>query len=226
MIPGDNKHTLRESTASYYDLLGVASTCSIADVHDAYRRLAEMYMDPDTLPPDWEPLSPELFNRITQAFRVLSDEVLRKEYDSNLEVMAEQHQQEVKEISPETSLVSLEIDGIPESWRKEREYFEEHFEEIFKPLPKVNLVATEPLPDGEQDAGLSDWEGEIAPPIDDSAFGTLPISEVAKSDMALPQPRRVIPSPSLDQFQLIIVGGIVLMSLVIIAEIIYLYGVG
>ncbi|MEA2005106.1 MAG: DnaJ domain-containing protein [Acidobacteriota bacterium] len=72
----------------YYQTLGVSRTAIVGDVKKAYFRMARKY-HPDLYPRDLndeikEKIS-DVFDQITKAYQVLSDEVKRKEYDKKVD---------------------------------------------------------------------------------------------------------------------------------------------
>ncbi|GLQ19657.1 DnaJ C-terminal domain-containing protein [Algimonas porphyrae] len=62
-----------------YDLLGVAKTATDKEIRSAYRKLAKK-LHPDVNPDD--AASAERFKEVTAAYNLLSNEELRKQYDS------------------------------------------------------------------------------------------------------------------------------------------------
>uniref|UniRef100_A0A7C4X7Y7 J domain-containing protein n=1 Tax=candidate division WOR-3 bacterium TaxID=2052148 RepID=A0A7C4X7Y7_UNCW3 len=70
---------------NYYILLGVSMNASQTEIKNAYLRLARQY-HPDKFTDEAEKKKAnEMFSKITAAYRVLSDEKLRSEYDKSLE---------------------------------------------------------------------------------------------------------------------------------------------
>jgi len=69
-------------TATYYEILGVHSSAEQLVIRAAYRALAQRY-HPDKLGPDEGQLA-ERMAQVNEAYRVLSDPALRKEYDESL----------------------------------------------------------------------------------------------------------------------------------------------
>ncbi|EEB07695.1 DNAJ domain-containing protein Caj1/Djp1 type [Schizosaccharomyces japonicus yFS275] len=63
----------------YYDLLGVLPTASATEIKKAYRKLAVQY-HPDKNPDDPQAAS-DKFQKISQAYQVLSDPALREQYN-------------------------------------------------------------------------------------------------------------------------------------------------
>jgi len=70
---------------NYYTILGVSSTATMAEIKMAYMKLARQY-HPDKFTDEEEKRKAnEHFSKITAAYRVLSDEKLRTDYDHSLE---------------------------------------------------------------------------------------------------------------------------------------------
>ncbi len=63
----------------YYAILGLENTTSLEEIKKTYRVLAEQY-HPDV---NKAPNATEIFNAISEAYEVLSDEHQRAEYDEN-----------------------------------------------------------------------------------------------------------------------------------------------
>lgn len=64
----------------YYDVLGVSRGATPEEIRHAYRRLVMEY-HPDRNPGD--PQAAEKLKLVTEAYRVLSDQVLRRQYDTS-----------------------------------------------------------------------------------------------------------------------------------------------
>ncbi len=70
---------------NHYTILGVTNTATMAEIKNAYMKLARQY-HPDRFTDEEEKKKAnEHFAKITAAYRVLSDEKLRAEYDKSLE---------------------------------------------------------------------------------------------------------------------------------------------
>jgi curved DNA-binding protein CbpA len=66
------------STQDPYDVLGVASTATAADIKQAFRRLAARW-HPDRNP---DPVAPARFRAAQEAFELLSDDERRRAHDA------------------------------------------------------------------------------------------------------------------------------------------------
>ena len=62
----------------YYAVLGIGATATVREIRQAYRRLARQYSPDVNL---WDPHAVTLFEEISQAYRVLSDQAARSVYD-------------------------------------------------------------------------------------------------------------------------------------------------
>ncbi len=67
-----------QAQEDYYDILGVSRTASQEEIKKAYKKLARKY-HPDLNPGDKH--AEEMFKKIQEAYRVLSDPNLREQYD-------------------------------------------------------------------------------------------------------------------------------------------------
>ncbi|MGB9719870.1 MAG: DnaJ domain-containing protein [bacterium] len=70
---------------NYYSILGVSSTATMAEIKMAYMKLARQYHPDKFTDGEEKQKANEHFAKITAAYRVLSDEKLRAEYDNSLE---------------------------------------------------------------------------------------------------------------------------------------------
>lgn len=64
-----------------YEVLGIPSTSSAAEIRTAYRRLA-LRVHPDKVPPEDRDAANKSFQELAFAYAVLSDEARRKRYDN------------------------------------------------------------------------------------------------------------------------------------------------
>jgi curved DNA-binding protein CbpA len=68
---------------TYYDVLGVADTCTLKDIKKSYRALALKY-HPDRVPAEKKDESTIKFREVSEAYEVLSDSKSRSDYDRSL----------------------------------------------------------------------------------------------------------------------------------------------
>jgi len=79
---GDEKEE-EEDKETHYEVLGVDPKCRLSDIKRAYKRLALQHY-PDRVEPENRAESKVRFERITEAYEVLSDSAKRPEYDKTL----------------------------------------------------------------------------------------------------------------------------------------------
>jgi DnaJ-class molecular chaperone len=78
---GGNLPRMHDKKDSYYDILGIDSTASIGDIKHAYRKLSlDNHPDRNNGNKD----KSEKFKKITEAYKILSDESERKKYDNSI----------------------------------------------------------------------------------------------------------------------------------------------
>lgn len=70
---------------NYYVILGVSMNATINEIKQAYMRLARQYHPDRFTDVEEKKKANEIFARITAAYRVLSDEKLKEEYDKSLQ---------------------------------------------------------------------------------------------------------------------------------------------
>jgi hypothetical protein len=112
-------------------------------------------------------------------------------------------------------------DEIPESWKQERAFFEEHFEEILKPAPKVDLVGAKTISEGGEASvpPIVEWEEAPLPVPPASRFGTMPAPNELSQLQAIPTPRRAMArSLVADPFDLLVYVGLPVMGVIIVIE--------
>jgi DnaJ-class molecular chaperone len=221
-----------------YQKLGVQPSATAEEIHHAYATLSQELL-PDL------PIQPtggstevtedeKLFRELTRAYRTLIDEESRRHYDQSLEHGTEQSVLLVvhKESDPEHHQVARYQEVIlpqsepTETWRKEREHFEEHFEEILKPAPKVNLIeATH----NQKSAGI---EAVSATELAESAFasdepqedisirfGTIPSEKEFASREGIKHARRPMSlSVDIDPFDALLFLGVPFLAIILLVE--------
>ncbi len=70
---------------TYYTILGVSKNSTGAEIKKAYIRLAQKYHPDHFQTPGEKEEAHEQFSKITESYRVLSDDKLRSEYDNSLQ---------------------------------------------------------------------------------------------------------------------------------------------
>lgn len=73
---------------NYYSILGVSNTATVGEIKRSYIRLAQRYHPDHFTDEKKKKTAHEQFSKITAAYRTLSDEKLKKEYDKLLELGA------------------------------------------------------------------------------------------------------------------------------------------
>src|SRR3990172_5602489 len=82
-----HKAYIDSKSQNFYELLGLDSEASLAEVESAYQKLAKLYHPDQQFREGMEELSgelEELFNKVTEAYQILSDDSRRWEYDLSL----------------------------------------------------------------------------------------------------------------------------------------------
>lgn len=72
--------SIRDGDIDLYDVMGLAPSCSLADVKKSYRRLLLSY-HPDKVPPERKESAARMYELVTLAYAVLGKESTRREYD-------------------------------------------------------------------------------------------------------------------------------------------------
>ena len=88
---------------TYYQILQVDKSASTEVIHSAYRALVKQY-HPDHFHSSDKSVMTEQLQRINRAYEILSDPVLRKEYDHSL-----QDHPEASETSPLSSVAKIDL---------------------------------------------------------------------------------------------------------------------
>lgn len=70
---------------SYYSIIGVSSNASAEEIKRAYLKLAQKYHPDRFQDPKEKEKAHNRFSKVTESYRVLSDENLRAEYDKSLQ---------------------------------------------------------------------------------------------------------------------------------------------
>lgn len=113
---------------NYYEILGVHSGATIAEIKAAFRQLAKTYH------PDVNPNGKEHFEKILKAYETLSDPLLKASYDYKL------HYYQTR--ATETKKTGTKTWSFDEREMKRRQYYNEHIKKYAKTYP-VSDPATE-----------------------------------------------------------------------------------
>lgn len=106
--------------STYYDILGLNSGAGSMEIKAAFRRLAKLYH------PDKNPAGKEHFEKILKAYEVLSDPVLRSNYDYRISY---RHSASAAESATATGTKNWRFD---EKEMKRRQYYNEHIKKYEK----------------------------------------------------------------------------------------------
>jgi curved DNA-binding protein CbpA len=119
-----------------------------------------------------------------------------------------------------TAFSPLSEEEVPEEWKREREFFEEHFDEILKPAPRVDLVGAGDAQGAGQGAtmALSDWDELKSGPAS-TRFGT-PVEAHELAELrAMPASRRFVqPGTITDPFLFVAYFGVPVMVVLALVE--------
>jgi curved DNA-binding protein CbpA len=225
-----------------YQKLGVSPSATAEEIHHAYAALSQELLPELVLQPSGGTTTAttqvtedeKLFRELTSAYRTLIDEESRRHYDQSLQHGAELAFQlvEHKEAVPEHHQVARYQEVIlpqhepTETWRKEREHFEEHFEEILKPAPKVNLIEPSGAVVSDGAAVLSGAEANEdaflseEPVVDISVrFGTVASEKELASLEGIKHARRPMSlSIDIDPFHVLLLLGLPFLAIVLLVE--------
>jgi hypothetical protein len=220
-----------------YQKLGVAPSATADEIHHAYAALSEKLLsDPAAMTSGTTEVTEDekLFRELTRAYRTLIDEESRRHYDQSLQQDTEPSVQLVvhKEEVPEHHAVAryqeviLAQHGPTEEWQKEREYFEEHFDEILKPAPKVNLIEAATLEAGVAPVVSTATATAVAHPTEQEIqgeitvrFGTMPTDRELATLDEVKHPRRPISlRAGIDAFDMLLFLGVPLLAVVLLVE--------
>lgn len=115
---------------TYYDILGLPSTASQAEIKEAFRTLAKKFH------PDRNPLGREQFTVILQAYEVLMDPSLRASYDLKLKYNSTASTQNKR-----SSAGNKEWKFDDRELRR-RKYYDEHIRKYEKVPPRTNPTSS------------------------------------------------------------------------------------
>ncbi len=113
-------------------------------------------------------------------------------------------------------------DEIPDEWKQERAFFEENFEEILKPGPKVDLVGSQKASAADEApvTTIAEWEDLVPAASASSRFGTIPSSNELSQLQVIPSPRRAIArSLVADPFDLMVYIGLPVVGVILAVEV-------
>lgn len=223
---------------NHYELLGLEPGATTEAIKEAYREIARIYHPDsnfyDDIIADAGPDDSDVFKAITAAYHVLVNEEKRRAYDDTLPKGLTDWGEEdgsgasLRGVNTAGDDESVDED-IPEEWKKEREYFAEHFEEILKPGPRSNLVAgggEVPKVKVPNEGGVDPfgaWEEESVTVQAGTRFGDLTENGALGNIEVVPVSRRAVEaSTAKDPFQWMMYLGIPFMTIVVIAEIFWL----
>ena len=213
---------------TYYELLGLEPGATTEQIREAYREIARIFHPDsnfysDIISDENGPNDSDVFKSITVAYNTLINEDKRRQYDQtiltelndwddNSGSSAFSKEDYGREAQPGPA--KKKEQDIPEEWKREREHFEQHYEEILRPAPKVDLVGR------DQENAFSGWENEVT----GTRFGDLATEEELQAIHMTPQMRRIPRAKMrMDPFLALALIGIPIMLLVIILELIFFY---
>lgn len=229
----------KREAETLYSKLGVDPSASADEIHRAYTKLSEQFLANagDNSSETTEVTEDEaLFRELTSAYRTLVDADSRRAYDRQIspEPEATLVVHDVQDAQHEMARyqeVVLPQHEPTEQWKKEREYFEEHFDEILKPAPKVDLIDSASAPVSIESAAASDLPAQqhkTKEAGDDDVsdmdvtvkFGTFPTDRELSSFLPPKCPRRPISfSKSLEPMEIFMYVGLPLFGVIILLEV-------
>lgn len=228
----------KRETETLYSKLGVAPSASVEEIHRAYSAISEKFLSAggDAASDATEITEDEaLFRELTAAYRTLVDVESRRKYDEQIRPEPDPTLIVHSVEDPQHEMARYQEVVLPqheptEQWKKERQYFEEHFEEILKPAPKVDLIesaaaaAAGVAPDGEASsvenaAAVSD--SKSGDDIDVTVkFGTFPTDRELSAFPPPKCPRRPIDfSKPLEPMEIFMYFGLPLFGVILLLEV-------
>ncbi len=112
---------------NHYEILGVSSTASTAEIKAAFRQQAKLYH------PDKNPHGKEQFGKILLAYEVLVDSSRRRQYDLKLKHGSDSYS------SKKTASKQKEW-GFSDEELKRRQYYKEHYKKEYERYTKSGSV--------------------------------------------------------------------------------------
>ena len=113
------------STVNLYDILNVSQDCSKKDIKNAYRKLAKKFY------PDLPTGDAEMFELVTHAYNVLSNEKRRKEYDDLYKISSEAISDHVSLKSRSKNFMKAQETDVVKKTKKEHQIDFVHADEEF-----------------------------------------------------------------------------------------------
>ncbi|EGZ26511.1 hypothetical protein PHYSODRAFT_308312 [Phytophthora sojae] len=100
--------------SSFYEVLGLAATCSADDVRRAYHQAARRY-HPDKRANDLNAEDEQQFLRVQEAYETLRSAELRRQYDAKLQQdeLVRKREEEVVVVSDEVPLADMQREVLP-----------------------------------------------------------------------------------------------------------------
>jgi DnaJ-class molecular chaperone len=229
----------KREAETLYSKLGVHPSASAEEIHRAYSKLSEKFLANagDNSGQTTEVSEDDaLFRELTSAYRTLVDAESRRAYDRQVSPEPEatlviHDLQDAQHEMARYQEVVLPQHEPTEQWRKEREYFEEHFEEILKPAPKVDLIDSASSPVTGESTTASDSPAQshhTKEPGDDDVvdtdvtvkFGTFPTDRELSSFPPPKCPRRPIDlRKPLEPMEIFMYVGLPLFGVIILLEV-------
>lgn len=228
----------KRETDTLYSKLGVDPSASAEEIHRAYAALTEKFLATTSNTPSGSTVITEdekLFRELTQAYRTLVDAESRRVYDRQLSMEQDAALVVHEEQDPQHEMARYQEVILPQhaptdEWKKEREYFEEHFDEILKPAPKVDLIDSASVPSSAVAADVAAADVATYPSEqpqngrddDDDVtvkFGTFPTEREMSSFPAPKSPRRQVSMGlPLDPFDILLYVGLPLFAVILLLE--------
>lgn len=115
---------------THYHTLGLANFATLAEVKQAYRRLAKQFH------PDVNPQGKEIFTKVTAAYEVLGDSSKKYIYDSQLK--RNSHSDRVHQSNQKKKW------SFQEQELKRRQYYQEHYKKQYQQQQQNKQAATPP----------------------------------------------------------------------------------
>jgi curved DNA-binding protein CbpA len=218
---------------NYYELLGLEPGATTDAIKDAYREIARIYHPDsnfyDDIVTDTGPEDSEIFKVITAAYQVLVHEDKRRAYDETLPKGLDSWQDEGdgsrwRASNEQHSDDDEGQEDIPEEWKRERQFFQQNYEEILRPGPRADLTSGDGstvLAGGVDGEVFKTW-GDGESPQPSTLFGSPGASVEEPMFDAIPATRRPMGNPMKDPVQLITYIGLPVMTLVVILELLFL----